>query len=55
MVIFSGLLMYDMQRLRGAKGGTGDAIMFAIAIYLDIFNIFISLLQILGFLGGRDD
>jgi modulator of FtsH protease len=55
VIIFSGLLMYDMQRLRGAKGGTGDAIMFAISIYLDIFNIFISLLQILGFLGGRDD
>ena len=55
VVIFSGLLMYDMQRLRGAKGGTGDAIMFAISIYLDIFNIFLSLLQILGILGGRDD
>jgi modulator of FtsH protease len=54
-VLFSAFLMYDMQRLKGAKGGTGDAIMFAIAIYLDIFNIFISLLQILGFLGGRDD
>jgi modulator of FtsH protease len=54
-VIFSGFLMYDMQRLRGAKGGTGDAIMFAIAIYLDIFNLFLSLLQILGFLGGRDE
>jgi len=55
VVIFSGFLMYDMQRLRGAKGGTGDAIMFAISIYLDIFNIFLSLLQILGILGGRDD
>jgi FtsH-binding integral membrane protein len=55
VVIFSGFLMYDMQRLRDAKGGTGDAIMFAISIYLDIFNIFLSLLQILGILGGRDD
>jgi modulator of FtsH protease len=55
VVIFSGFLMYDMQRLRGAKGGTGDAIMFAISIYLDIFNIFLSLLQILGILGGRDE
>ena len=54
-VIFSGFLMYDMQRLRDAKGGMGDAIMFAVAIYLDIFNLFLSLLQILGFLGGRDD
>jgi modulator of FtsH protease len=54
-VIFSGFVLYDMQRLRGAKGGTGDAIMFAVAIYLDIFNLFLSLLQILGFLSGRDD
>jgi modulator of FtsH protease len=54
-VIFSGFILYDMQRLRGAKGGTGDAIMFAIAIYLDVFNLFLSLLQILGLLSGRDD
>ena len=54
-VIFSGFIMYDMQRLRDAKGGTGDAIMFAVAIYLDIFNLFLSLLQILGFLGSRND
>jgi modulator of FtsH protease len=54
-VIFSGFILYDMQRLRGAKGGSGDAIMFAFAIYLDVFNIFLSLLQILGFLSGRDD
>src|SRR3954451_10418444 len=54
-LIFSGFILYDMQRLRGAKGGTGDAIMFAIAIYLDVFNLFLSLLQILGFISGRDD
>ncbi len=54
-VIFSGFILYDMNRLRGAKGGTGDAIMFAVAIYLDIFNLFLSLLQILGFVSGRDD
>jgi modulator of FtsH protease len=54
-VIFSGFILYDMQRLRNAKGGTGDAIMFAVAIYLDIFNLFLSLLQIMGFLGGRDE
>jgi modulator of FtsH protease len=54
-VIFSGFLLYDMQRLRNSAGGTGDAIMFAISIYLDIFNIFLSLLQILGIFGGRDE
>ncbi len=54
-VIFSGFVLYDMQRLRSAKGGMGDAIMFAVSIYLDIFNLFLSLLQILGFLGGREE
>ena len=54
-VIFSGFILYDMQRLRGAKGGTGDAIMFAVAIYLDIFNLFLSLLHILGILGGGEE
>ena len=54
-VIFSGFIMYDMQRLREAKGGMGDAIMFAVAIYLDIFNLFLALLQILGLFGGRDE
>ena len=54
-VIFSGFILYDMQRLKQAKGGMGDAILFAVAIYLDIFNLFLSLLQIMGFLGGRDE
>jgi modulator of FtsH protease len=54
-VVFGGFLMVDMQRTRDARGGTGDAIMLAIAIYLDIFNLFLSILQIFGFLGGRDD
>ncbi len=54
-VIFSGFILYDMQRLRQTKGGMGDAILFAVAIYLDVFNLFLSLLQIFGFLGGRDE
>ncbi|HEY7066495.1 MAG TPA: Bax inhibitor-1 family protein [Chloroflexota bacterium] len=54
-VVFSGYILYDMQRLRNAKGGTGDAILIAVSIYLDIFNLFLAILQILGFLGGRDE
>ena len=54
-VIFSLFLMVDMQRVRDSQGTQGDAIMLAIAIYLDIFNIFLSLLQILGIFGGRDE
>jgi modulator of FtsH protease len=49
-VIFSGFILYDMQRLRDAKGGTGDAIMFAVAIYLDIFNLFLAILRLFGIL-----
>ena len=54
-VIFSGFILYDMQRLRNSKGGTGDAILLAVSIYLDIFNLFLAILQIMGFLGGRED
>jgi modulator of FtsH protease len=54
-VIFSGFIMYDMQRLRNSQGGMGDAILFAVSIYLDILNLFLSLLQILGLFGGRDE
>jgi FtsH-binding integral membrane protein len=54
-VIFSAFLMVDMQRVRDSQGGTGDAIMLAVAIYLDIFNIFLALLQIFGIFGGKDE
>jgi modulator of FtsH protease len=55
-VLFSAYLMYDLQRLKNTPVGTqGDAILFAVAIYLDIFNIFLAILQIFGFVGGRED
>jgi modulator of FtsH protease len=54
-VLFSLFLMVDLQRVRGASGTQGDAIVLAIAIYLDVFNLFLSLLQILGFLSSRDE
>jgi FtsH-binding integral membrane protein len=54
-VLFSLFLMVDLQRVRDASGTQGDAIVLAIAVYLDIFNIFLSILQIMGFLGGREE
>jgi modulator of FtsH protease len=55
-VVFCGFLLYDLQRLKNTPVGTqGDAILFAVAIYLDIFNIFLSILQIFGFLGSREE
>jgi FtsH-binding integral membrane protein len=32
----------------------GDAILLAVSVYLDIFNLFLALLRIFGWLSGRD-
>ncbi|MBV9119523.1 MAG: Bax inhibitor-1/YccA family protein [Chloroflexi bacterium] len=53
VAIFSGYIIYDFNRL--AKSGVateGDAVMFAVSLYLDMINIFVSLLNILSILGG---
>ena len=52
-VIFTGLLVYDFNRVANtAVASTGDAIMMAVAIYLDIYNLFLNLLSILGVFGN---
>jgi modulator of FtsH protease len=50
MLIFSAYMLYDVQRV--VNGGETNYISAALAIYLDIYNVFSSLLQILGFVGG---
>ena len=40
------------ERSRTAVASSGDVIMLAVAIYLDIFNLFINLLTILQELSG---
>jgi FtsH-binding integral membrane protein len=54
-VLFSGFVMYDMQRLKNAREGQDDAIMLAVGIYLSIFNLFLAILRIFGFLSSNDD
>jgi len=54
-VLFSGFVMYDMQRLKNAQFGVDDPIMLAIGIYLSIFNLFIAILRIFGFLSSSDE
>jgi len=54
-VLFSGFVMYDMQRLRNAQAGLDDPIMLAISIYLSIFNLFLAILRIFGYLSSSDD
>ncbi|MDP8924469.1 MAG: Bax inhibitor-1/YccA family protein [Chloroflexota bacterium] len=54
-ILFSGFVMYDLQRLKYAEAGRDDAIMLAIGIYLSVYNLFISILQIFGFLSSSND
>lgn len=53
MVIFSGFILFDVQRI--VNGGETNYISATLSIYLDVYNVFTSLLQLLGFgFGNRD-
>jgi modulator of FtsH protease len=53
MVIFSAFILYDVQRI--INGGETNYISATLAIYLDVYNVFTSLLQLLGIgFGNRD-
>ncbi len=52
MLLFSALILFDTSRI--IHGGETNYIMATIALYLDILNIFTSLLHLLGF-ASRDD
>ncbi len=55
-VLFSGWVMYDLQRLKHAQGGDqSTAIWLAVAIYLDVFNLFLAILRLFGLFGSSDD
>jgi len=49
ILLMSGFILFDTSRI--ARGEEDNYIMATYGIYLSIFNIFISLLQILGILG----
>ena len=49
--IFSAFMLYDMKRV--IDGGETNYISATLAIYLDVYNVFQSLLSILGIVGGE--
>ncbi|MGH8853819.1 MAG: Bax inhibitor-1/YccA family protein [Telluria sp.] len=51
--IFSAFILYDVQRI--INGGETNYISATLAIYLDVYNIFTSLLSLLGIAGGDRD
>ncbi|MES2883268.1 MAG: Bax inhibitor-1/YccA family protein [Pseudomonadota bacterium] len=52
VLLFSALILYDTSRI--IHGGETNYIMATIALYLDILNIFTSLLHLLGFASNDD-
>ena len=51
--LFSAFMLYDIKRV--VDGGETNYISATLAIYLDIYNVFQSLLSILGIFGGDRD
>jgi modulator of FtsH protease len=51
--IFSALMLYDINRI--ITGGETNYITATLAIYLDIYNVFVNLLALLGITGGSND
>jgi len=52
IMIMSGFILYDTSRI--IHGGETNYVLATIGLYMTIFNIFISLLQILGIMGNDD-
>ena len=51
ILISSGLILFHTSQI--INGGEQNYIMATISLYVALFNLFISLINILGFLGGR--
>ncbi|MBA6391227.1 Bax inhibitor-1/YccA family protein [Colwellia sp. BRX10-3] len=52
IMIMSGLILYDTSRI--IHGGETNYIRATVSLYLNIYNIFVHLLSLLGVLGGDD-
>ncbi|MFM9912928.1 MAG: Bax inhibitor-1 family protein [Methylophilaceae bacterium] len=53
ILIFSGYILYDVSRI--VQGGETNYVMATLALYLDIYNLFVNLLSLLmALLGERD-
>jgi len=52
ILIMSGFILFDTSRI--VNGGETNYIMATASLYLNIYNIFVSLLQILGVFSGDD-
>jgi FtsH-binding integral membrane protein len=53
VVIFSAYILFDVQRI--INGGETNYISATLAIYLDLYNVFVHMLALLGIFGGERD
>jgi FtsH-binding integral membrane protein len=53
VLIFSGYILYDVSRI--VQGGETNYVMATLSLYLDIYNLFVNLLQLLMALMGERD
>ena len=51
IVIFTTYIIYDVQRI--INGGEKNYISATLSLYLDVYNIFVNLLSLLGIFGGN--
>jgi modulator of FtsH protease len=51
--IFSAFILVDLKRV--IDGGETNYISATLAVYMDVFNVFQSLLALLGIFGGERD
>jgi modulator of FtsH protease len=52
VLIFSGFILYDVNRI--VRGGETNYVMATLALYLNIYNLFVHLLHLLMALMGRE-
>ena len=53
VLIFSGFILFDVNRI--VRGGETNYIMATLALYMNIYNLFVNLLHLLlAFMGNRD-
>ena len=52
VLLFSGFILYDVSRI--VTGGETNYVMATLALYLDIYNLFVNLLQLLLAFAGDD-
>jgi len=54
-LLFTGFLVFDLNRVaRAGQVSQGDTILMAVSVYLDVVNLFLFLLQLLGIARGND-